>query len=394
MTGKEANGTMATTELYQTALAEFAQHGRRYAALPMLTAYGKAAGLTADEIIADAHGVGVFGRDADIRRLFDGSTATPRGAGRPASLRRFTRLPPAKPKPDYKPDPDFVRYLIAWGKEAGTAEALMDVSPVKVAGLHGLDAARALLDAMFKPSDLVLVGTATRGFSERNLRPARDWLTDPTLTGWEQVKINPFTGKDAPGGARGKTRIGRKCLSRYALMLMEFDGLSYEDQYKFWSGYISWDNGLAPLVALVDSGRKSIHGLIRIGARDAAEWQERCEQAKALFCSDPDPKCRVDIQALEPDKAVRLAGARRGETGRDQRLLYLDPDAGLRQRAAGTPEPAQDTTAKQTPPPIDARMPLECTGAKDGKLYGRETQSDSRGILTPMAGFPGGRARQ
>ena len=316
------------TERYHTALEEFARHGMRYATLPTLTACGKAAGLTAEDIIADAHECGVSNRDADIRRLFNGSKATPRGTSRPAPLRRFAYLPPAKPAPT--PDPDFVRYKIAWGREAGSSGALMDASPVKVKDLHGLDAARALLDAMFQPGDLVLVGTATRGFPERNLRPARDWLADPTLTNWENVKINPFTGEEAPGGARGVTRIGAKCLSRHTLMLVEFDPpLSLPDQCRFWSGYIQWFNhGLPPLVALVYSGNASIHGIVRIGARDAEVWKERCEQAKALFCSDPDPVYRADEQALKPDKAIRLPGAIRRDTGHKQRLLYLDPDAG------------------------------------------------------------------
>ena len=66
---------------YKEALSKFSQPGNRFAMLPELTALGKIAGLTAEDIVADARHVGVANRDRDIRRMFDGSTVKTRNGG-------------------------------------------------------------------------------------------------------------------------------------------------------------------------------------------------------------------------------------------------------------------------------------------------------------------------
>ena len=53
---------------YREALAAFAAPGGRWANKGALTYWGKAAGLSADDLIADARAAGVTDRDADIRR--------------------------------------------------------------------------------------------------------------------------------------------------------------------------------------------------------------------------------------------------------------------------------------------------------------------------------------
>ena len=313
---------MTATARYEAALGAFAQAGNRYAKIPELTACGKAAGLSAEDIIADARQAGVTNRDADIRRMFNGSTATPRHA-RYATTERFCKR---LRKPRRKAYPNEVRDTMAHGASATASSDLMALSPVPTADLKGIDAARALLAAMFKSDDLILVGTMKHGANERNLRTAAEWMADPNLTAWEQVKINPFTGNRAEGGRRGLTRIGEKCVARFPLMLLEFDELALTDQCRFWAGMVG--RGM-PVVAVVYSGGKSLHGLIRVGAIDARTWKERCDQAKARYCADPDPAYRADEQAMRPSVAVRLAGAIRQDSRREQRLLYLGPDAGV-----------------------------------------------------------------
>lgn len=314
---------MNATARYEAVLNTFAQVGNRYAKIPELTACGKAAGLTADEIIEDARAHGVTDRDADIRRMFTGSTATPRHTRYMTAGRRFCKR---LRKPKRQTYPNEVRDTIARGASVTTSNDLMALSPVPTVDLKGIDAARALLAAMFKPTDLILVGTMKHGVDERNLRTAAVWTADPSLTAWEQVKINPFTGEQAEGGNKGLTRIGEKCLARYPLMLLEFDELTLADQCRFWAGMVK--RGM-PVVAVIYSGGKSLHGLIRVGAIDEGTWKERCDQAKARYCTDHDPAYRVDEQAMRPAVAVRLAGAIRKDSRREQRLLYLDPDAGV-----------------------------------------------------------------
>ena len=325
---------------YEAALSEFAQSGNRYALIPTLTARGKAAGLTADDIIADARQAGVCNRDADIRRMYNGSTAN--------TCRRSMAGRYVKPrKPEKKTYPDEVRNLIAWGQPIFQSADLMAASPVPTADLRGVDAARAMLTAMFKPDDLILIGTMKRGVDACNLRPMSEWLTDSRLINFEQVKINPFTGKEEIGSNGKKSRLLEKCVARFPLMLLEFDGLPLQDQCRFWAGMIERE---MPIVSIVYSGGKSLHGVLRVGAANASIWAERCEQAKALFCADPDEKYRADIQAMRPAVAVRLAGSIRQDTKREQRLLYLDPTAGIAPNAQERPvERAAQNTDKIPP---------------------------------------------
>lgn len=333
---------------YRAALSEFAQSGNRYALIPTLTARGKAAGLTADDIIADARQAGVCNRDADIRRMYNGSTAN--------TCRRSMAGRYAKPrKPEKKTYPAEVRNLIAWGQPIFQSADLMAASPVPTADLKGIDAARAMLTAMFKPDDLILIGTMKRGVDACNLRPMSEWLTDSRLTAFEQVKINPFTGKEEIGSNGKKSRLLEKCVARFPLMLLEFDGLPLQDQCRFWAGMIERE---MPIVSIVYSGGKSLHGVLRVGAANASIWAERCEQAKALFCADPDEKYRADIQAMRPAVAVRLAGSIRQDTKREQRLLYLDPTAGIAPNAQ--------------------EHPIECTAQNTDKLPPKNTNGVQR----------------
>ena len=80
---------------YEAALADFSQPGNRWNAKGRLTYWGKAAGLTADEIVSDARAAGVTDRDADIRRGWN--DAKPKGDRPHGDRRRYA--PWAKPKP-------------------------------------------------------------------------------------------------------------------------------------------------------------------------------------------------------------------------------------------------------------------------------------------------------
>ena len=62
---------------YEAALGAFATPGNRWTAKGRLTYWGKAAGMSADEIISDARAAGVTDRDADIRRGWN--DAKPKG---------------------------------------------------------------------------------------------------------------------------------------------------------------------------------------------------------------------------------------------------------------------------------------------------------------------------
>lgn len=302
-------------ERYNEALKQFAQPGHRYEMIPELTRIGKAIGKTAGDIIEDAHEAGVTNRDANIRAMWTGAIVRSNGA----CLYRQKSIVTA-PKP--VTFPTFVKNLIRSATDS-TAEALMRLSPISVIGMTDRESATAQINAMFAPDDLILIGTMQRGFGQRNLRPAKAWLKAPDMLYHEQVKINPFTGKEEEGGAHGRTRFGNKCIARYAFTLLEFDHLSLAEQYAFWCEMVKREGH--PVTAIVHSGNRSLHGLIRVNARDREEWETYRDRLIAYFCTSGESDYHADRQALRnPTCAIRLAGVQR-HGGAKQTLLYLNP---------------------------------------------------------------------
>jgi len=98
--------------------------------------------------------------------------------------------------------------------------------------------------------------------------------------------------------------------------MVEFDDLSREDQLAFW-----WTVKL-PVAALIDSGNKSIHGIIALNdVNDAATWTREVENnlfKTLLIPLGVDGACRNEA------RLSRLPGHRR-DNGRMQRLIYLAP---------------------------------------------------------------------
>jgi hypothetical protein len=86
-----------------------------------------------------------------------------------------------------------------------------------------------------------------------------------------------------------------------------------------------WLNALfqlpLPIACVTDSGGDSIHALLRIDADSKTEWDRivRRELLPALT------ELGADSQALTAVRLTRLGNCDRGEKGKLQRLLYLDP---------------------------------------------------------------------
>lgn len=126
---------------------------------------------------------------------------------------------------------------------------------------------------------------------------------------------NPMTGE------LGKTKDDKDsyradaCVKDFRFAVVEFDNLSHEDQCAFW-----WAIRLN-VVALVDSGGKSIHGWVRVCCNNANEWTERVERslyAKHLIPLGVDSSCKNEA------RLSRTPGWNRDDKW--QRLLYLCPE--------------------------------------------------------------------
>lgn len=224
---------------------------------------------------------------------------------------------PRRPPPLVSPG-TFARIV---EKGRGTTEADVAArSPVPVVGEPWETACR-LLDTLYRADELLFVGDdQTPGRLGESIRPAGEWsevLRGQKRVPWPKIMPNPLSGKAAPKrSGQGSTLRGDACVAAHRFAVLEMDAASIEDQLAFWAV------AKLPLAALIHSGRKSIHGWVRVDCRDAAEWERGVE-------------CRLFPQVFEPmgfdgackneARLSRMPGHWRMDKGASQRLLWLAP---------------------------------------------------------------------
>lgn len=212
-------------------------------------------------------------------------------------------------------DQEFLRELIRRG-QGMTVESLMEVSPVSIVR-EGVEQALLLLNTLYRDEEILFMGTrydkevhSVEWYKERFLRKG---VVDKPY-----IIPNPLSGLPVAMPS-GKTswRCDRS-VSEFRFALVEFDNLSYDEQLALWSVVA------LPIVALIDSGGKSIHAWLRVrGVENFEQWDRLIKQElyeRRLIPFGVDPACK------NPSRLSRLPGHKREETGRYQRLLYLNPE--------------------------------------------------------------------
>lgn len=195
---------------------------------------------------------------------------------------------------------------------------LCEASPVEITWPQKRDAIE-VLRRLYDPDDRLFIG-ARHDAGDGQVLTVREWLRgfERGQAIPEHIIPNPLTGK------QGQTKSGKlshradSCVQEFRFAVVEFDEMSLEQQIQFWAGVP------LPIVALVDSGGKSIHGWIRIDAADAEEWTRRVEDKlfALLTAVGADSACKNE------GRLSRMPGHFREETGRWQRVLYLNPAGG------------------------------------------------------------------
>jgi hypothetical protein len=179
------------------------------------------------------------------------------------------------------------------------------------------------LEHLFGEDELVFCGDdRTPGRIGSSIRTRGAWFecfedeggaTDPKLI------PNPLTGEYAPKrSGEGETLRGDGNCSAFRYAVAESDSLPLEDQLAFWMGCPA-----LPVAMLTFSGKKSVHALIRVDCRDAAEWDAQI--AGNLFPGylvplGMDPACK------NPARLTRMPGFCRPDTNQIQRCIYLAPE--------------------------------------------------------------------
>jgi len=193
-----------------------------------------------------------------------------------------------------------------------------EASPYRIDWEPGPRDALALLGALYAPDEFLFIGERYGG--GEGVQTAGDWMRriesgEPCPP---HIIPNPLTGREHPLPDGKLSKRGDSAVASFRFAVAEFDTVGKAEQLAFWWGYRS-----APIVALIDTGGKSIHALLRVDAPSREAWERDIEQklfARVLCPLGCDPQCQNEA------RLSRLPGHFRREKNAWQRLLYLNPE--------------------------------------------------------------------
>lgn len=203
------------------------------------------------------------------------------------------------------------------------AEDFVSRSPVPFDPDDGVMQAKETLRNLFGRDECVFIGEAMSNGTNR-IGTVDQWcalLDDPKSSGkmHEHVIWNPLFGYPVKSGAGKMSLRCDAAVSAYRYCVAEFDDLPMEAQLRFWAGC------RLPLAALVYSGGKSLHGVLKLeGIRSSLDWDA---QVKTVLYKRWLVPLGVDPACSNPSRLSRMPGSLRSDNGRMQKLLYLNPAA-------------------------------------------------------------------
>jgi hypothetical protein len=103
-------------------------------------------------------------------------------------------------------------------------------------------------------------------------------------------------------------------MATFREMLVETDIYGREDQIRMLTALP------IPITALIDSGNKSIHALIRVDARDLEEFKMRARRVRDVLAP-----LGFDTGPCHANQLGRFPGSSRLGYGTSHRLLYVNP---------------------------------------------------------------------
>ncbi|MBP8656071.1 MAG: hypothetical protein KBI43_06490, partial [Kiritimatiellae bacterium] len=232
---------------------------------------------------------------------------------RPGEAFTPRHVAPAKPKPK----PMTAAAFIQRGDGATEAD-WFDASPVRLDWEPGPKDAAHLLRVLYRPWEFVFCGERHGG--GEGVRMAADWIAafDDGRAVPPHFIPNPLTGREHPLPGGKLSKRGDSAVAGFLYAVAEMDGMGKAEQLALWWGFRS-----APIVALIDSGGKSVHAILRVECGTRAEWEREIEGQlfpRVLVPLGCDPACRNEA------RLSRLPGHHRAEKGAWQRLLYLNPE--------------------------------------------------------------------
>lgn len=234
-----------------------------------------------------------------------------------------TYTPRPRPAPTVKDGKAALQRIISKGTYSDEVD-VWEASPRRI-WVEPKDCAALLLSTLYASDDLVWIGDRHQaGILGETIKTAADWIDHFKNGGATapHIILNPLTGTPAPKkSGDGETLRGDGNVKEYRFCMVEFDNLAREDQIRFWSSV------KLPIVALIDSGGKSIHAWLQVSmlaqVSTPDQWQSKIKQR--LYDSLLSP-LGVDAACSNPARLSRLPGHFREEKGAWQRLLWLSPE--------------------------------------------------------------------
>lgn len=230
------------------------------------------------------------------------------------------RYVPQKPTPVINDGKSKLKWLLEQAKISEEVD-LWESSPIRLDWMPQEDTAR-FLSIMFAKDDLVFIGERLEpGLIGHNIRRRIEWVEYLKNGGTTApfIIINPLNGLPAQKkSGEGITYRGDANVLTFRYCMAEFDNLTREEQIRFWAAVN------LPVVCLVDTGGKSIHGWIDIqklvGVNTNDDWQREIEHKlyeQGLVPLGVDPACK------NPARLSRLPGHYRAEKNKFQRILWM-----------------------------------------------------------------------
>lgn len=181
--------------------------------------------------------------------------------------------------------------------------------------------AASFLARLYEPGEKLFVTTKLRS-KEGHILKAGSRETLETL---QRISIensegvwylpNPITGQRMKNQNGGLSYRCKEAVSSFKYIAFESDTVRPADWLKF---IVTLP---IPIAAIFETGGKSVHTLVKVKVSTLAEWKKCAEILKEKL-----KPYGADPAMFQIQQTCRLPGCLRGSTGKEQRLLYLNPD--------------------------------------------------------------------
>jgi len=206
-----------------------------------------------------------------------------------------------------------------------TLQTLREASPIVFDQKNSEEMAVLTLRHLFDEDDLLFIGD-TMDKGDEQIYSRDDWITAIEAGDAEvypnYIIWNPLTGMHAKTMAGKDSLRCDRAVAQYKYTVVEFDEVEIDIQLRFWAAC------RLPVAALVYSGQKSVHGIIKVtNIRTLDDWRDQIKEMLYKRWLSP---LGVDPACSNVSRLSRMPGAIRELKGGGlavQKLLYLNPNA-------------------------------------------------------------------